>query len=504
VEVCDNGVDDDCDELVDGEDQDCGCTTDWYNWWQPKCGCPATELDADGDCAPEAYWWGSACADGGDNDGDGLYDCADRADCAGDAACADGPAAEDCANTLDDDGDGAADCADSDCAGPQCGTACPPGKVPGITPSGTYNCVPAVEVCDNGADDDADYAADCSDSDCTDAPNCKGNTCNGASYCDPSCPEYNLCVCNPADPSCGGGGCTGSFCECNPSDPSCQGDVCGDRKCSGEEDCKTCESDCGKCPPKYEICGNGEDDDENGTTDCEDQACSGTCECTNDCGCTGDECNSTCDDVAACNYGEQESCNFCECDGADNDNDGTTDEEGEECGSTGGNGCSDPGATNYDPEAKSGEDRDEDCDYTYGCSATIDQPLVISSGNALAAAYAPWNLLARDGSENITGAEFQFRFSLSRKKGGGWTISLSPQVALTTLDGKYPMGAIQAGPSVTLSGSGLSPTPPYSTDDPIQAKIHQEIDKGFFGKWMAEKHSQLQRKCDVYNWFNKK
>ena len=507
---CGNGIDDDSDEAADGADADCGA------------------------CSPRV----EDCGNGADEDCDGLADCAD-ADCGSDPRCSGCPefsvfdpsswfcvpVPETCGNGIDDDGDALADCADSDCAAdPSCavctGTSycdpgcpeyhlcacdpsadgcrldCPVGYAPAFR-DGVYSCYPLPpEICNNGIDDDGDGYPDCQDSaDCASSPTCQ--RCTGTNVCDSSCPEYNLCVCDPSSPSCGGG-CTGSFCECNPSAPSCTGGSCGNGSCVGGETCETCEEDCGKCPPPPELCGNGIDDDEDGRVDCQDTECSSTCECTNTCGVT-----TTCNDQTACNYGEEGGCEYCSCDGLDNDDDGETDEEGETCDPAPAGGCSDPGATNYDPEATTGEDRDESCSYEYGCVATVDGPIVSSFGGALAALYAPWNLLAADPS-NVSGGEFLFRFSISRQKGGGWNFSLSPQVALVTNDGRYPMGAIQAGPSVTLSGTGLAPTPPYSTDDPIQKKIHQEIDKGFFGKWMAEKHTQLQKKCDVYNWFNRK
>jgi hypothetical protein len=91
-----------------------------------------------------------SCADGNDEDFDGVTDCADTADCAADPACALPP--EICDNNADDDGDGASDCADADCV---------------AAPS----CVPEAD-CANGVDDDLDLATDCADADCAADPAC--------------------------------------------------------------------------------------------------------------------------------------------------------------------------------------------------------------------------------------------------------------------------------------------------------------------------------------------
>src|SRR5262245_56026851 len=51
------------------------------------------------------------CADGVDNDGDGLTDCDDVVDCGPDPACV-VPEAGNCADGVDNDGDQLIDCAD--------------------------------------------------------------------------------------------------------------------------------------------------------------------------------------------------------------------------------------------------------------------------------------------------------------------------------------------------------------------------------------------------------
>ena len=89
-----------------------------------------------------------SCADGQDNDFDGIVDCADPS-CDGDAAC---PEGDHCADARDNDLDGAVDCADDDCAGdPGC---------------------PEVAHCTDAVDNDLDGLTDCADDDCADDPDC--------------------------------------------------------------------------------------------------------------------------------------------------------------------------------------------------------------------------------------------------------------------------------------------------------------------------------------------
>ena len=95
AEICDNGIDDDCDGAIDGADSDCGG------------GCTPTEN-------PEV-----SCSDGIDNDCDGDIDDADS-DCGGGCTVTENPEVS-CSDGVDNDCDGAIDSADSDCA---TGSAC--------------------------------------------------------------------------------------------------------------------------------------------------------------------------------------------------------------------------------------------------------------------------------------------------------------------------------------------------------------------------------------------
>ena len=108
---CADGVDNDGDGLADGDDPDCTGGEDCANGLDDDgdgaIDCQPGNEDSDCPCGEESDAQMN-CADGVDNDGDGLAD-GDDPDCTG------GPAESDCANGLDDDGDGAADCQDSDC-----------------------------------------------------------------------------------------------------------------------------------------------------------------------------------------------------------------------------------------------------------------------------------------------------------------------------------------------------------------------------------------------------
>ena len=123
VEICGNGIDDDCNGL--GDCFDPACASD------PSCIDHKKET----------------CGNGIDDDGNGLIDCKDPA-CFGDKACV-VPGREICNNNLDDDADRLVDCADPDCAtDPTCVVK------------------PGDEICDNGKDDNGDGLVDCSDPKC--------------------------------------------------------------------------------------------------------------------------------------------------------------------------------------------------------------------------------------------------------------------------------------------------------------------------------------------------
>ena len=146
AEICDDGVDNDVDGLIDCFDPDCVGAPNCFEGDAATCG-DGLDNDGDGtidcldiDCAGIPPCGIEICDDGIDNDGDGVIDCFDT-DCIGDPFCFEGDAAT-CGDGIDNDGDGAIDCADADCGG--------------IGPCG-------LEICDDGLDNDGDGLIDCID-----------------------------------------------------------------------------------------------------------------------------------------------------------------------------------------------------------------------------------------------------------------------------------------------------------------------------------------------------
>ena len=162
-ESCADGVDNDCDGLTDGLDGDC---------YQPPATC-ANGLDDDGDgwadladpgCANdpdganEGGYGAYGCNDNADNDGDGWFDSEDP-DCANGYDSEGLPPAAACENEADDDGDGWVDLDDPGCAGNPGGND--EGGLSGLE-------------CNDGADNDGDDDIDADDIDCADGYGSEG------------------------------------------------------------------------------------------------------------------------------------------------------------------------------------------------------------------------------------------------------------------------------------------------------------------------------------------
>ena len=121
AEICDNGIDDDGDGLIDSDDPDCVISEICNNGIDDDMdgevdeGCieicnNGIDDDGDGDIDgndDDCIMGGEICTNGTDDDGDGLVDGWDP-DC--------NPGVELCNNNFDDDGDGLVDSDDPDCA----------------------------------------------------------------------------------------------------------------------------------------------------------------------------------------------------------------------------------------------------------------------------------------------------------------------------------------------------------------------------------------------------
>ncbi len=351
-EVCDDGVDNDCDGDIDCADADCG--TDSACCLGEICGdfldndCDGLEDYYDTECACQA----EQCADGLDNDADGDTDCADS-DCAiGDACnsygatcsaaltcgCPSGDTTEtSCGDGIDNDCDGNIDCADTaDCT----------------VADGCF----LPETCANGTDDDGDGLTDCFDIiDCPPGATCAAN----GQVCDATA----ACVCL--------GGATEAICD-DGLDNDCDGNVdCVDADCDTAS-CgplgATCMALLCDCPlgMTESSCTDGADNDCDGAIDCADLDCDGS-----SCGASGVVCD-VLSGLCECPYGEatEVSCS----DGVDNDCDGVADcpdtdcigvvcgSMGEECSGAG--ICECPGSS---PEVLCTDNLDNDCDGLQDC-----------------------------------------------------------------------------------------------------------------------------------------
>jgi hypothetical protein len=155
-EDCTNGVDDDCDNLIDSADPDASncplpCTDvdgDLYFSEGGSCG-PVDCIDSDASINPGVL---ENCTNGIDDDCDGYTD-GDDTDCGGCVPTGREGKGRTCRDGLDNDCDGLFDREDPDCF---------KGKPRGI-----------LEICDDGIDNDGDRKIDCSDKkDCGKDPAC--------------------------------------------------------------------------------------------------------------------------------------------------------------------------------------------------------------------------------------------------------------------------------------------------------------------------------------------
>lgn len=258
---CANGRDDDQDGLIDCQDDDC--------LMRGHCG---EQLPIGTMYHPENRF--DYCSDGIDNDDDGQFDCGDpgckeiRELCClaefDDVTCSDG---------LDNDGNGFADCADFSCR------------------NGLFVTVCSRETdCSDRIDNDGDRRTDCNDSDCAEDPACRERNCadgidndgNGITDCaDPACVGNDAC---PPETDCANG-----------VDDNGDGHIdCADPACVGTPDCMGSENTQARCADRV-------DNDGDGYTDCADFDCADFCEAE--------------EGLAACSDGEDNDGNgFIDCD----------------------------------------------------------------------------------------------------------------------------------------------------------------------------------------------
>ena len=304
-EICDNGVDDNDNGLVDCEEPSCDGFVDGAT----SCGvgeCAATgnlvcqTPDQVDTCTPgtpggEGPFNDPSCSDGVDNDCDGLTD-GDDPDCTE-------PDPEVCDNGIDDNGNGLVDCEDPQCDNFVYGTTacgvgacaaegqevcqtpdivdtCTPGTPSGEGPSGDATCgdgidndcdgltdaadpdcaEPEPEVCDNGVDDNGNGLIDCED------PQCDGFVDGACATGEPGICADGTFVCQSLSQVCEQNqqaGTEGPF-----GDPTCSDEL--DNDCDALTD--AIDPDCEEVP---EICDDGIDNSGNGLVDCEDPACDG-------------------------------------------------------------------------------------------------------------------------------------------------------------------------------------------------------------------------------------
>ncbi len=186
-EICANGVDDDCNpdtpDTFDADADGDGCDVDCDDS-DPSVGPGRAEIacnQVDDDCNP-------ATPDSEDADADGWTNCA--GDCEDDNSSVNPGMAEQCANGVDDDCDpDTADVFDGDSDGDMCDVDCDDAD-PGIGPS-------KAEICTGGRDEDCDGDIDCLDGDCQNDPACldcgdgqlqAGEDCDDANTC-----QYDGC-----------------------------------------------------------------------------------------------------------------------------------------------------------------------------------------------------------------------------------------------------------------------------------------------------------------------
>lgn len=277
-------------------------------------------------------------------------------------------AAETCGNGIDENCDGSdsicpPQCEDKDGDGYGKGAGC---KGPDCDDENKLAHPGAVEVCENGIDDD------CSGGDALCPTHCTDNDQDGYGDGDgckgPDCDDYNKAVNPGAEEICGNKvdeDCDGKDDECPVQCADYDGDGYGDGPDCAGPDCNDYNKDVN--PGATEVCGNGKDDDCVGG----DEECPPECVDKDEDGygegaaCNGPDCDDTDSDV---NPGAEEICGNSEdedCDGVDKPCDSCEDDDGDGYGE--GNLCTGPDCDDGNPDVHPaaveicGNGIDEDC-----------------------------------------------------------------------------------------------------------------------------------------------
>ncbi len=271
--TCDDMKDNDCDGLVDCKDQSCGGKT---------CGaagmlCAGSSCQCGGN-GGTAEATERSCGDGHDNDCDFLVDCADT-DCnqkacsltgkscqGGTCTCTAGggvvQATETlCGDTKDNDCNGKTDCGDPSCDGLACGGVgkiCVANACVCQVPGGTVEVTET--LCSDGKDNDCDGLLDCDD------PDCDTKLCSG----------FGL-RCSGLKCKCTGGQVGGTY---EVSETTCGDGL--DNDCNGSADCDDSNCLSQKCGPHSYCCGGARGCvDTSTTSDC--GGCGLTCAASKNC-----------------------------------------------------------------------------------------------------------------------------------------------------------------------------------------------------------------------------
>ena len=242
--------------------------------------CDGSDICTGGSCGPEGVdpCSGSTICD---EVGRVCTGCASDADCLNGRVCGpggicecDGGGVEDCAFIGDEDCDGLADCADPDCGSETCSND----GSDRICRSGSCECRTSAEVCFMGGDEDCDGLFDCDDPDCP-----EGSACGGGNVC-------RFGVCQPAFEECSNGidddgdslidcadelDCDGYFCTGDGGPGMCVGGLCDP---GALDDGGTCGT--GSFENDFPgSCTDAIDTDCDGILDCADQDCEFEPEC---------------------------------------------------------------------------------------------------------------------------------------------------------------------------------------------------------------------------------